>query len=169
MNRRIQSIGVASAVLLAWTVVVSLAAQTKTPITVAVAGRANGNVSVASSGAFVGLAWTGRTTDGVTDVYSATSRDGARSFGKPVRVNQVPGDATASGEQPPRIVMSPRVGTIPTIVVVWTAKSASGTRLVSARSNDDGQSFGPKSRFPAVMQVAIVDGSRRRSHQRATS
>jgi hypothetical protein len=57
-------------------------------------------------------------------------------------VNQVPGEASISGEQPPRIVLSARGSTTPAVLVVWTAKSASGTRLVSARSNDGGKSFG---------------------------
>ena len=70
---------------------------------IGVAGRANANASIASRGSFVGLAWTARTKDGVTDVYAATSRDAGRSFRAPVRVNQIAGDASVSGEQPPRI------------------------------------------------------------------
>ena len=65
-----------------------------------------------------------------------------------MRVNQVPGDASVSGEQPPRIVLSSRGSINPAIVVLWTAKSASGTRLVSARSNDGGTSFGEAESVP---------------------
>lgn len=111
-------------------------------VSIGVPGRANANASIASSGTFVGVAWTGRTPEGVTDVYSATSRDGGRTFSAPVRVNHVAGDASVSGEQPPRIVLTPGRGAAPAIVVLWTAKSPNGTRLVSARSADGGKSFG---------------------------
>ena len=127
---------------------VSVETRSGTAIEIGVTGRANANASIASSGSFVGVAWAARTKDGVTDVYVATSRDGGRAFGAPVRVNQVPGDASVSGEQPPRIVLSARGSTTPAVVVLWTAKSASGTRLVSARSNDGGKSFGPAASVP---------------------
>jgi hypothetical protein len=113
-----------------------------------VAGRANANASIASSGSFVGVAWAARTNDGITDIYTATSRDGARTFGTPVRVNQSAGEASVSGEQPPRIVLSNRGATDPAVVVLWTAKAASGTRLISARSNDGGKSFQPPASVP---------------------
>ncbi len=136
-------------ILLTWLVAVSLVeTRTGSAIDIGVVGRANSNASIASSGSFVGVAWTARTTDGLTDVYTATSRDGGRTFGAPVRVNQVPGDASVSGEQPPRIVLSARGPTTPAVVVIWTAKSASGTRLVSARSNDGGKSFGAAASVP---------------------
>ena len=135
--------------LLAWIVAGgSVDTRGGTAIEIGVTGRANANASIASSGSFVGVAWAARTKDGVTDVYVATSRDGGRAFGTPVRVNQVPGDASASGEQPPRIVLSARGSTTPAVVVMWTAKSASGTRLVSARSNDGGKSFGAAESVP---------------------
>jgi len=117
-------------------------------IKIGVTGRANANASIASSGSLVGVAWAARTTDGATDVYVATSSDSGHSFGVPVRVNRVPGDASISGEQPPRIVLSTRGSPNPAIVVLWTAKSASGTRLVSARSTDSGKSFGPAESVP---------------------
>ena len=44
--------------------------------------------------------------------------------------------------------VEPRGSTNPAIVVLWTAKSASGTRLVSARSNDGGKSFGQAESVP---------------------
>ncbi len=127
---------------------IQLDTRSGTAIEIGVTGRANANASIASSGSFVGVVWAARTKDGVTDVYVATSRDGGRAFGAPVRVNQVPGDASVSGEQPPRIVLSARGSTNPAIVVLWTAKSASGTRLVSARSTDGGKSFGPAESVP---------------------
>ena len=143
MKTHVTLIRIASVVLLVCIVAGgSVDTGSGTAIAIGVTGRANANASIASSGSFVGVAWAARTKDGVTDVYVATSRDGGRSFGVPVRVNQVPGDASVSGEQPPRIVLSARGSTNPAIVVLWTAKSASGTRLVSARSNDGGKSFG---------------------------
>ena len=139
----------ASVLLLAWIVAgCSVDTRSGPALEIGVTGRANANASIASSGSFVGVVWAARTKDGVTDVYVATSRDGGRAFGAPVRVNQVPGDASVSGEQPPRIVLSARGSTNPAIVVLWTAKSASGTRLVSARSTDGGKSFGQAESVP---------------------
>jgi hypothetical protein len=139
----------ASIVLLAWFVAEgSVDTRSGTAIEIGVTGRANAYASITSSGSFVGVVWTARTKDGVTDVYVATSHNGGRAFGAPVRVNHQPGDASVSGEQPPRIVLSARGSTDPAIVVLWTAKSASGTRLVSARSNDGGKSFGQAESVP---------------------
>ena len=107
MKTHFTLINMASVVLLAWIVAGgSVDTRGGTAIEIGVTGRANANASIASSGSFVGVAWAARTKDGVTDVYVTTSRDGGRAFGTPVRVNQVPGDASASGEQPPRIVLS---------------------------------------------------------------
>ena len=53
----------------------------------------------------MGVAWAARTKDGAMDIYAATSRDGGGSFRAPVRVNQVAGQASVSGEQPPRIAL----------------------------------------------------------------
>jgi hypothetical protein len=108
---------------------------------IAVKDRSSSYASLAATGRFVAIAWAGRTADGVTDIYSATSRDGGGTFGAPARVNQVAGDARVSGEQPPRIALVPRSGIDPAIVVVWTAKAATGTRLLSARSDNGGRSF----------------------------
>jgi hypothetical protein len=145
----VTSIGVASVVLLACIVAVSpVDTESRTTVDIGVAGRANANASIAASGSFVGVAWAARTTDGVTDVYAATSRDGGRTFSAPVRVNEVPGEVSVSGEQPPRIVLRARGSADPAIVVMWTAKSPSGTRLVSARSSDGGKSFGPAASVP---------------------
>lgn len=151
MTTRVRAVGVFGIVLASGGLAATpAAAPNGTPITIAVAGRASANPSMGASGSFVGLAWAARTKDGVTDVYAATSRDGGRSFGAPVRVNQVPGDASASGEQPPRIVVSASRSAQPPVTVVWTAKSASGTRLVSARSVDGGKSFGPAQPVPGT-------------------
>jgi hypothetical protein len=115
-------------------------------VEIGIENRANANASTASAGSFVGVTWAARTKDGATDIYAATSRDGGGSFRAPVRVNQVAGDASVSGEQPPRIALLSAGN--PSLVVMWTANSSSGTRLVSARSADGGQSFGPASLVP---------------------
>jgi hypothetical protein len=111
-------------------------------------GRANANVTVAAERLFVAVAWGASTESGATDVYAAVSRDGGRTFRTPVRVNQVPGDARLSGEQPAHVSLVPRAGTEPSIVVVWTSKGANGTRLLTARSEDGGASFRSASSVP---------------------
>lgn len=114
----------------------------------AVRQRTNANVSLAASGSFAALAWGASTAEGVTDVYVAASLDGGRTFGVPARVNRVAGEARLSGEQPARIALVPRPGRVPSIVVVWTAKAPQGTRLLFARSDDGGRSFGPSVPVP---------------------
>ncbi len=142
------SMGAASVALASWIVAASPAPPNESALAIGVAGRTNAHVSISSDGASVGIAWSARTKDGVADVYASMSGNRGRSFGPPVRVNRVPGEASASAEQPPRIVLSPRPSTHPAIVVLWTARSTSGTRLVSARSNDGGKTFGPAEPVP---------------------
>ena len=111
----------------------SWGAVPKSPSGIAVAERTNANASLAAEGRFAAIAWGASTKDGVTDIYLTTSRDGGRAFGAPTRVSLAAGEANLSGEQPPRVSLIPRPGRNPAIVVVWTAKSPSGTRLWSAR------------------------------------
>lgn len=139
---------VTAAVVLLSGILGAVPVRTADGVSIGVPGRANANASIASSGSFIGVAWTGRTPDGVTDVYSSTSRDGGRTFSAPVRVNHVAGDVSVSGEQPPRLVLTPGRGAIPGIVVLWTAKAPNGTRLVSARSADGGKSFSAATPLP---------------------
>jgi hypothetical protein len=115
---------------------------------IAVSDRANAQASLAAKGQFAAMAWGASTQDSVTDIYVTTSRDGGRTFGPPARVNQVAGAANVSGEQPPRVALVPRAGREPAIVVLWTAKSTAGTRLLSARSDDGGRSFAPGAPVP---------------------
>jgi hypothetical protein len=105
-------------------------------LTLAVSGRSNATPSIASDGSFVTIAWGASTPAGATDVYAAVSRDGGRTFGPPVRVNDVDGDARLNGEQPPRVAVR---GTA--VTVVWTTKGANGTKLVQSRSADGGRTF----------------------------
>jgi hypothetical protein len=111
------------------------------------AGHSNANPSIAATGRFVAITW-GATAEGATDIYAAVSRDGGKSFGPPVAVNDAAAKANLSGEQPPRVSLVQRAGRDPSIVVVWTSKAASGTRLLSARSDDSGKSFGRAAQVP---------------------
>jgi hypothetical protein len=108
---------------------------------VGIKDRASANETVAAERSFVAVAWGASTESGETDVYAAVSRDGGRTFATPVRVNDVEGDARLSGEQPAHVALIPRAGREPSIVVVWTARGPTGTRLLSAQSNDGGASF----------------------------
>jgi hypothetical protein len=115
--------------------------------TLAVDGRASANPSVAALGDFVAVAWSAATTSSM-DVFIATSRDGGATFSAPARVNAVDGEARVGGELPPRIALLPRRNAAPDVVVVWTAKTGTSTRLLSARSTDGGKTFGPSKSVP---------------------
>jgi len=108
---------------------------------VAVQGRANAHPSLAAIGRFAVLTWSAETTAGGADIFAAVSRDGGRTFGAPVRVNRVAGEANVSGEQPPRAALVPAASGDPVVTVVWTARDTAGTRLMSARSTNGGRSF----------------------------
>ncbi|HTE47093.1 MAG TPA: sialidase family protein, partial [Gemmatimonadaceae bacterium] len=116
-------------------------------VTLAVEGRASANPSIAAQGQFVAIAWSAATASSM-DVFAATSRDGGLTFSAPAQVNLVPGEARVNGELPPRIALVPRKGTTPEIVVVWTAKAATSTRLLSARSIDGGRTFSASKAVP---------------------
>jgi hypothetical protein len=134
----VKSLGLTLVVLTGW-VVIHASAREVTDL--AVPDRANAYASIATSGRLAVIAWGAATTDGATDVYAAVSQDGGRTFGGPSRVNGGTDLANLSGEQPPRIALVRRAGTVPTIIVVWTAKTPTGTRLLTARSDDGGKSF----------------------------
>lgn len=111
--------------------------------TLAVAGRANAHVSLAISGSVTAAVWAASAANGGdTDVYAAVSRDGGRTFSTPVRVNSTAGDVRVNGEQPPRVAMRARTGSLaPEIAVVWTTKREAGTVLLQSTSRDGGRSF----------------------------
>jgi hypothetical protein len=113
------------------------------PTELAVKGRSNATPSIASDGDVVAIAWGASTPAGATDGYASISGDGGRTFGPPVRVNDVDGDARLNGEQPPRVAVR---GTA--VTVVWTTKSANGTRLVQSRSADGGRTFARATSVP---------------------
>jgi hypothetical protein len=126
---------------------VSLSAASA-PIELGVKGRGNATPTIAADGSFVAVAWGATRPSGTTDVFTAVSRDGGRAFAAPVRVNDVEGDARLNGEQPPQVALVSRPGHDPAIVVVWTTKGASGTKLLQARSDDGGRSFAPGTLVP---------------------
>lgn len=123
-------------------------AATTPVVTLAVAGRANANVSLAAQGRFVEAVWSAAAPGGETDIFAATSRDAGQTFSAPVRVNTKAGDARVNGEQPPRVALRARAGGQPEVAVVWTTKAASGTVLLSATSTDGGRTFGASTLVP---------------------
>jgi hypothetical protein len=116
----------------------------------AVTGRRNATPTIAADGRFVTVAWGGAQPSGATDVFAAVSRDGGRTFGAPVRVNNIDGDARLNGEQPPHVALVRRAGREPAIVVVWTTKGANGTTLLQSRSDDGGRLFSPAVLVPGT-------------------
>ena len=93
---------------------------------------------------------------GKTDVFVAVSRDGARTFGPPVQVNAIAGEARLGGEMPPRVMLRARAGTAdPEIVVLWTARGET-TAIRTARSLDGGKTFAA----PTTLQSEEAAGDR---------
>lgn len=116
-----------------------ISAQTG-PAFLAIADRTNEHVSIASDGQFVAITWAASKAGGGTDIYVATSRDQGQSFSVPVRANAIDGQANVNGEQPPQVVIARAAGPR-TITVIWTAKVGNGTRVLTARSSDEGRTF----------------------------
>jgi len=111
----------------------------------AVPGRANATPAIAATGEIITVAWSASLPTGATDVFAALSRDRGRSFGAPVRVNDVDGNARVNGAQPPRITLADGV-----VTVVWTAKGVKGTRLLHSRSIDGGRTFAKATIVPGT-------------------
>ena len=132
------------------TAVLVAAAVNAGAATLAIAGRANSTPSLAAANRFVAVAWGAMRADGTSDVYAAISHDGARTFAAPTRVNDVVGQASLGAEQPPRVALVPRAGRDPEVLIVWTAKSQSGTRLLYSRSGDGGVSFTHATSMPGT-------------------
>lgn len=129
----------------------------------AVTDRSNAYASIAAHGRFAAMAWGATSKDAPTDVYLATSSDGGQTFGTPTRVNGDGEHANLSPEQPPRITLVPRSSGQPAIVVVWTSKGDTGTRLFSARSDDGGNTF------TRALPVAGTDAAGNRGWESLTS
>ena len=105
------------------------------PVELAVDGRSNAHLSLAADGRRVAAAWIA-SSDAGADVFTAVSEDGGRTFGAPVRVNDVAGDAGGNGEQPPRVVLKKGA-----IAVVWVSKRQGVAGIRAARSTDGGRTF----------------------------
>ncbi len=118
--------------------------------TLAIAGRANAHVSLASDGRFVVAVWAASAPAGDTDIFAATSRDSGTTFSAPTRVNSTPGDARVNGEQPARVAVKPRPGQAPEIAVIWTTRGTAGTKLLSATSLDGGRTFSRSALVPGT-------------------
>jgi hypothetical protein len=88
----------------------------------------------------VAVAW-GASVSGKGDVFVSVSRDSGRTFGPPVQVNSVAGEARLSGEIPPRVALWRNSdSTDPEIAVLWNAHGET-TSIKTARSRDGGRTF----------------------------
>ena len=125
-------------------------------VRLSVPGRVNAVPSMAARGAFVAVAWAA-TAGSRVDAFVAVSRDGGRSFGAPVRANDVTGTVRAATESGPRVALGPPAAgkTDPEIVVVWTGREPAST-IRRTRSVDGGRTFEPS----AALQGAGAPGSR---------
>jgi hypothetical protein len=101
----------------------------------------NATPVLASWGRFVAAVWTAE-KGGATDVYAALSDNNGATFGPPVRVNDVAGEAHVYGEDPPRVAVSAGT-TEPEILVTWPSQRNKRLGLRSARSLDRGRTFSP--------------------------
>src|SRR5688572_6936430 len=116
-----------------------------------VPGLVNEHVSAATDGdRMVVLAWAGSSESTGTNIFASVSVDGGETFPPAVRVNAIERQANVNGEQPPRVAIVNEPGGGRAVVVLWTAKGADGTALLSARSTDGGRSFGPAAPLPGV-------------------
>jgi hypothetical protein len=106
-------------------------------IELAVPARASAHVTLAADGDRIAAAWAATGANG-TDIYAAVSKDGARTFGTPVRVNEIDGDASANGEQPPRVLMQGA-----DLEILWVSKRAGVSGIRAAASTDGGLTFAP--------------------------
>ncbi len=102
-----------------------------------VAGASSAHASVAADGARVVVTWAATAPGGASDVFAAFSSDAGASFGAPVRVNDVAGDARASGEQ------APRVGLADGVRVVWVARRDGLSMLRGAKAKPGETVFTP--------------------------
>ena len=116
--------------------------------------RANATPSVAAAGRFVAVAW-GASAAGQSDVFVSVSQDEGVTFGTPVKVNTVAGEARLGGEQPPVAVAPAKDSAHPTITVLWTA-GRERPELKSTTSRDGGRTFDA----PLTLQAAGAPGSR---------
>jgi hypothetical protein len=133
----------------------SLLAGSPGEATLAVKDRVNSAPWIAAAGSFVAVAW-GASANGKGDVYVAISRDGGQTFGQPVQVNAIAGEARLGGEIPPRVaLLTAKASTVPEIAVLWNARGET-TSIKTSRSRDGGRTFDT----PVVLQTAGAPGDR---------
>lgn len=123
---------IALAVVMGASTIASSRVATAQTHTLTVPGRTNANVSIAADGTFVAIAWSASLSSGSTDIYVSTSQNAGKTFSVPIRANTTLGDARVNGEQPPRVALARGSGDVPEIAVIWTAKGAAGTVLVTS-------------------------------------
>jgi hypothetical protein len=104
-------------------------------VVLAVPDRANADVTLASDRTRVAAVWAATGTRR-TDIFLTMSDDAGVHFGAPIRVNDVDGDATANGEQPPRVMLRGR-----DVSVLWVSKQNGVAAIRSAASTDGGITF----------------------------
>ena len=114
--------------------------------TLGVPGASNTTPSLFAMGQTAVVVWTG-TKDSKSNIYIAVSNDGGTTFSAPTRVNDQDGDAGATNEQPPRVVISGSRAT-PTITVVWSKRDPGPQQsrrdiIRMAQSTDGGRAFTP--------------------------
>ena len=151
---RVQAILRIGAAALAALSMPHLAIRASGPTSLAIPGRSNATPWVASHGPFVAVVW-GASAEGKTDVFVAVSRDSGASFGRPVQVNTIAGEARLGGELPPRVALMPGQASTPEMVVLWTARGAA-TAIRTARSHDGGRTFEPA----VTLQAQAAPGDR---------
>ncbi|MSO30697.1 MAG: hypothetical protein EXQ48_07105 [Acidobacteria bacterium] len=110
-------------------------------VRLSVDGRVNAEPSIAARGAVVAVAWAAADKAGA-NLYVAVSRDGGRTFGRPVQVNDRAGTVRTGGEQAPRVAIAPGDAGASRIVVVWTGREPGATSRM-AESLDGGTTFAP--------------------------
>ncbi len=126
------------------------AEDTGVTVRLEVPGRTNATPGITSAGDSVAVAWGVSLPGGQTDVFVAMSADGGRTFGTPVRVNAIEGDAKLSGEQPPRVALRGQE-----VFVLWTAGQRERSIKLS-RSRDGGRTFDAA----VALQAAGAPGNR---------
>jgi hypothetical protein len=138
----------AGLVLAAAIVAAAVLVPNRQSVMLAVDGHSSAYPSIAANGQFLAVAWGATASDGTTSIYTAVSRDSGRTFATPILASDDGSRASLSGEQPPTLSLAPRTGRDPSVVVTWTAKTPGGTQLLSARSDDGGQSFARPASLP---------------------
>jgi len=150
MGRNNRGISIALAITVGLNVAGVVAGQS-TPVpaslaTLAVPGASNATPSLTAAGRTVAAAWIA-TKDASSNLYLAISNDGGATFSAPRRVNDVDGDAGATPEQPPRVVLSGSSGAR-TLTVVWSKRDTGPMQtrrdvMRMSRSTDGGRTFTP--------------------------